>query len=97
MKAETKYDKRAFTIKEAADYACVSETTIRNWIFSGIIPFEELPGSGDNLRRFRLIRKSDLDEFLNGHYNKSRQYKDKILEPFHQEFSFDEFHPIKLF
>ena len=50
------HDKRAFTMKEAAEYACESEATVRNWIVSGISPFEELPGRGNGSHKFRLIR-----------------------------------------
>lgn len=64
-------DKRAFSISEAAKYACVSRATLHNWVVSGIIPFEELPGRGDGSHKFRLIRKIDIDEFLNQHYHKS--------------------------
>ena len=62
------YEKRAFSIKEAAEYACVSEGTVRNWIVSEIIPFEELPSRGNGSHRFRLIRKCDLDNFLGKYY-----------------------------
>lgn len=56
--------KRAFNISEAAEYACVSRGTVHNWIVSGLLPFEELPGRGDGAHRFRLIRKAELDRFL---------------------------------
>ena len=58
-------DKRAFTITEAAEYACVSRGTLRNWVVSGLLPYEELPSRGDGSHKFRLIRKLDLDDFLN--------------------------------
>ena len=79
--------KRALTIAEAAEYACVSEGTVRNWINSRIIPFEVLPGRGNGLHKFRLIRKSDLDKFLDKNYhqahkNRSKKFsKDFILLP----------------
>ncbi len=57
------HQKRALKIQEAADYACVSRGTIENWMAMDILPFEELPGTGGK-NRFRLIRKADLDEFL---------------------------------
>ena len=64
-----KFNKRAFTIKEAAQYACVSEATVRNWIIKGLLPYVEMPGSGDGKYRFRRIRKNDLDDFLDRLYN----------------------------
>ena len=69
--------KRAFSISEAAKYACVSRATLHNWVVSGLIPFEELPGRGDGSHKFRLIRKTDIDEFLYQHYHKSHD-KNKI-------------------
>lgn len=71
--------KRAFTISEAAEYACVSRGTIENWISKGLLPFEELPGRGTGVYCFRRIRKEDIDNFLNKfyqHYN--RKYKQKL-------------------
>ena len=66
------YNKRAFNISEAAEYACVSRSTLQNWIASGLLPYEELPGRGEGYHNFRLIRKPDLDEFLNKHYYKKK-------------------------
>lgn len=63
------YNKRAFTIAEAADYACVSRATLHNWIVTKLLPYEELPGRGDGYHKFRLIRKCDLDLFLNENYH----------------------------
>ncbi len=65
------HEKRAFTIKEAAEYACVSRTTVENWLSLGILPYENLPGRGDGMHSFRRIRKNDLDRFLNIYYKKS--------------------------
>ena len=67
---KTYIKKRAFAIYEATDYACVSRGTIQNWIVSGLLPYEELPGRGKGCYKFRLIRKHDLDEFLNKHYHR---------------------------
>lgn len=64
--------KRAFTITEAAEYACVSRATLMNWIVTGLLPYEELPGRGDGSHRFRLIRKSDLNAFLERYYHASK-------------------------
>jgi excisionase family DNA binding protein len=61
--------KRAFNIVEAASYIGVSRGTFNNWILSGLIPFEELPGRGAGSHKFRLIRRSDLDAFLDRHYH----------------------------
>lgn len=73
--ANNTQNKRAFNIKETAKYACVSEGIVRNWITSGLIPYEELPGKGNGSRKFRLIRKRDLDNFLNIHYNEPEKKK----------------------
>ncbi len=62
--------KRAFNIFEAAEYACVSRATLHNWIVNGLLPYEELPSRGDGSHRFRLIRKCDLDAFLDMNYYK---------------------------
>ena len=62
-KSTSNSTKRAFTIKEAAEYACVSRGTIETWVAKGILPFEELPGTGKK-QRFRRIRKKDMDELL---------------------------------
>lgn len=82
-------DKRAFSIKEAAEYACVSRGTIENWLAKGLLPFEELPGRGKGSYCFRRIRKNDLDEFLNRFYtntyslisNKRSDKKELVLLP----------------
>ena len=71
--------KRALTISEASEYACVSKATVRNWIQSGLIPYEVLPGRGDGSRRHRLVRISDLDEFLNKHYHTSHKKENEIV------------------
>ena len=79
--------KRALTIAEAAKHACVGTGTVRNWITSRVIPFEELPSHGKGHRKFRLIRKNDLDEFLDSHLrkpnqpNKAKPKKELILLP----------------
>lgn len=66
-------NKRALTIAEAANFACVSRGTLHNWMVSGLLPFEELPGPGDGSHKFRLIRRQDLDEFLNRHYHQQKR------------------------
>ncbi len=57
--------KRALTLSEAAEYACVSRGTVEHWITQGLLPFEELPGTGTK-QRFRRIRRKDLEAFLDG-------------------------------
>ena len=64
-------NKRALTIQEVAQYACVSRGMVENWLNWGLLPFEELPSRGKGVYCFRRIRKSDLDDFLNRYY---RQY-----------------------
>ena len=64
MKKVDLNNKRAFTISEAAEYTCVSKATLHNWLVTGLLSYEELPGRGDGSHRFRLIRKCDLDAFL---------------------------------
>ncbi len=68
IEANDTYDKRALSISEAANYACVSRSTVENWLNRRLIPFEELPGRKGKYR-FRRIRKSDLDRFLNDSYS----------------------------
>ncbi len=83
------FDKRAFSIKEAAEYACVSRGTVENWLSKGLLPFEELPGRGKGNYCFRRIRKIDLDAFLDKFYqhsqfktsSKQTSYTDLILIP----------------
>ena len=72
-----KYLKRAFNMCEAAEYSCVSRGTLTGWITNGLLPCEELPGRGDGSHKFRLIRKLDLDEFLEKHYQSGRSRKIK--------------------
>jgi excisionase family DNA binding protein len=57
------FNKRAFTVHETAEYACVSRGTVENWIIKGLIRYEELPGTGHK-QHFRRIRKIDIDDFL---------------------------------
>ncbi len=64
-------NKRALTIKEAAEYACVSRGTVENWLAKGLLPYEELPGRGKGIYNYRRIRKKDIDEFLNRLYRQS--------------------------
>jgi len=63
------FDKRAFTIKEAAEYACVSRSTVENWLTKGMLPYEELPNLGEGKYRFRRVRRHDLDKFLERLYS----------------------------
>ena len=65
--------KRALNIAEASAYIGVSRGTLNNWILSGLIPFEELPGRGTGSHKFRLIRRFDLDVFLESHYHTLRE------------------------
>lgn len=65
---ESSKNKRALTVDEAADYACVSRSTVDSWINKRIIPFEELPSCSEKkVYRFIRIRKDDLDAFLDKH------------------------------
>ena len=66
-------NKRALTISEAAEYACVSRGTMENWLIKRLLPFEEFPGRGNGTQKFRRIRLSDLNKFLDSHYCESRQ------------------------
>lgn len=63
------YNKRAMTITEASQYVGVSRGTIENWLKKGLLPFEELPGKGNGFHKFRLIRKEDIDKFLDSTYH----------------------------
>lgn len=75
MKTEKLETKRALTIQEAAEYACVSRGTVENWLANRLIPYEKLPGRGNGSQRFVRIRKTDLDEFLNAQVQQPRQEK----------------------
>jgi len=61
-------NKRALSISEAAEFLCVSRSSVRNLLSSGILPFEELPGRGNGSKRFILIRTEDLIHFTEKHY-----------------------------
>lgn len=67
-----KFEKRAFSPCEAAAYACVSRTTLDDWISKGELPCEELPSRGTTGKRLRRIRKEDLDAFLDRSYTNSQ-------------------------
>ena len=77
-----KTEKRAFTITEAAEYACVSRGTIENWLAKGLLKYEELPGNGAK-QRFIRIRKKDLDEFLDQYIKESKASKLKSAKVEH--------------
>ena len=79
MKLKKIFDKQALTISEAAEYACVSRGTLTDWIKSGLLPYEELPGRREGYHSFRLIRKPDMDEFLNKHYRKKNTSHNKKI------------------
>ena len=74
---------RAFNIAEAARYAHVSRGTIESWIHKNLIAYEELPNTGKGIHKFRLIRKADLDAFLDKCYHATpvptKQNKTKTL------------------
>ncbi len=72
-------NKRAFTIQGTAEYACVSRGTVENWITAGLLPYEKLPSRGNGRKRFILIRKVDLDAFLDNY----------VIDPRHIEQSED--------
>ncbi len=69
---KNKNQKRAFTIAETAEYACVSRATVDNWLARGDLPFEEQPSAGKEIYKFRRIRKTDLDDFLNKFYSQPK-------------------------
>ena len=73
MKLKNQNEKRALTLAEAAEYACVSRGTAKNWISQGLLPFEEFPGRGDGFKKFIRIRLEDLKAFLDSHYHKPNQ------------------------
>ena len=73
MKATDLSDRRALTVAEAARYVCVSRSTMENWLAKGLIPYEELPGSGTATHRFRRVRKMDIDEFLDRCYSQAQE------------------------
>lgn len=46
-------------VAKAAQYLGVSQTTLRKWADTGVIPCRTLPASG-----YRLFREADLKRFL---------------------------------
>ena len=62
-------DKRVLKISEAAEYVNVSRGMIEHWLATGLLPCEDLPGSGKRIYRFRRIRKEELDAFFNRHHD----------------------------
>ena len=69
------YHKRALNIKETAEYVGVSRGVINNWLDACLLPCEELPGidhdkncNNKKTRRLRLIRKVELDKFLDRYH-----------------------------
>jgi len=65
------------TILEAAAYIGVSRGVIESWLSKGILPYEELPSLGTGAHRFRRIRLSDINKFLNQNYHcKQQNYKE---------------------
>ena len=73
------YEKRALTVKEVAEYACVGRTTVEGWLNRGLLPCEELPGRGGRYR-FRRIRRADLERFLDESYRSNHQEKQRDSE-----------------
>ncbi len=73
MKLKNQNEKRALTLTEAAEYACVSKGSIKNWLSQRLLPFEEFPGRGDGSHRFIRIRLKDLKAFLDSNYHKPNQ------------------------
>lgn len=43
-----------------------------NWCANGLLPYENLPGRGEGAYRFRRIRKTDLDAFLDKYRSELR-------------------------
>ena len=80
-------EKRAMTLTEVSEYACVSRGIIQYWIDNKLLPFEILPGRGVGNKRFIRIRLDDLNDFLNSHYHKPnktekiKKHNDLILLP----------------
>ncbi|MFC1537603.1 hypothetical protein ACFL4P_02120 [Gemmatimonadota bacterium] len=82
MNTKQQNTKRALTISEAAQYACVSRGIIESWLAQGFLPYEELPGTveGKGAQRFRRIRREDLYIFLDEHYYCSSKPKSSKIE-----------------
>ena len=70
--------KRALTVVEVAEYACVSRGTVENWLVNGLLPYEELPGRGSGQQKFKRIRLNDLIEFLDSHYKAPKPVRKTI-------------------
>ena len=73
MKLKNQNEKRALTLTEAAQYACLSRGSIQNLISQGLLPFEKFPGRGAGFKRLIRIRMEDLKAFLDSHYHKPNQ------------------------
>lgn len=69
--------KRVMNISETAYYAGVSRSTIESWLAEKLLPFENLPSRGNGTKRFRRIRKADIDTFLDSHYQADCQVIDR--------------------
>jgi excisionase family DNA binding protein len=77
---QTLLNKRALSIKEAAEYIGVSCGIIYHWLNKDILPYEEFPGTGKMKRKFRLIRKSEIDKFLEKNHHKPSTFVEKIIQ-----------------
>jgi hypothetical protein len=73
-------ERRAFNVSKAAEYACVSRGTMEAWLTKGLIPYEDLPSTGER-NRFRRIRKSDLDAFLDKHRSVGKNTAEPFMKP----------------
>lgn len=64
---QVKDARRAMSVNQAAKYTGYSRATVEYWLSDCGLPYEEPPTRGSK-NRFRRIRRSDLDEFLDRHY-----------------------------
>ena len=64
LKKKTSNTKRALTISEASEYACVSEGTIRNWLAKKLSHLRSFPAVVMVLTNFALYAKVISMNFL---------------------------------
>jgi Helix-turn-helix domain len=58
---------RLVTVQEAADLLRVDSTTINGWINKGLVPYIELPGTGE--RKSHRLPLNALLQSLSGNYD----------------------------
>ncbi len=60
-------------IKDIAEYCCVSERTVWNWIHRGQLPYSKIG-------KCALVKYADADSLLENHRQTPRQEADRIVD-----------------